>query len=191
MAGSARFTAVLDANTLYPTLVRDLLLSLAQMGLYHARWTTDIESEWTRNLQADRPELAPRLAALVGLMRDAIPDCLVENHRPFLEAIHLPDHDDRHVVAAAVASHADAIVTFNLKHFPAEAVSLYGIEVLHPDNFITRQLQRQPDAALKAIKAMRARWRNPPRSADEMMAALEKRGLSMTAAYLGEVRGLI
>jgi hypothetical protein len=39
MAGSARFTAILDANTLYPMWVRDLLLSLATAGLYHARWT--------------------------------------------------------------------------------------------------------------------------------------------------------
>ena len=95
------------------------------------------------------------------------------------------------MVAAAVASHADAIVTFNLKHFPAEAVNLYGIEVLHPDDFVMRQLQLQPYAALEAIKAMRARWRNPARSANEMMAALEKRGLCMTATYLVEVRGLI
>ena len=61
MAGSARFTAILDANTLYPMLVRDLLLSLATVGLYHARWTAAIHAEWTRNLAQDRPDLAPRL----------------------------------------------------------------------------------------------------------------------------------
>jgi len=37
MAGSARYTAILDANALYPMLVRDLLLSLASAGLHHAR----------------------------------------------------------------------------------------------------------------------------------------------------------
>jgi hypothetical protein len=37
MAGSARYTAFLDANTLYPAPLRDLLLSLAVDGLYHAR----------------------------------------------------------------------------------------------------------------------------------------------------------
>lgn len=174
MAGSARFTAVLDANTLYPTLVRDLLLSLAQMGLYHARWTTEIESEWSRNLAADRPHLADRLPAVVSLMRDAIPDCLVENHHPLIDAIQLPDPDDRHVVAAAIAGHADAIVTFNLKHFPAEAVHPHGIEVVHPDDFVMNQLQLEPYVALEAIKSMRARWKNPPRSADELIGGSGK-----------------
>ena len=39
MAGSARYTALLDANALYPAPVCDALLSLAVAGLFHARWT--------------------------------------------------------------------------------------------------------------------------------------------------------
>lgn len=53
MAGSATYTAVLDACVLYPAPLRDLLLSLASAGLFHARWTPDIENEWTRNLLAN------------------------------------------------------------------------------------------------------------------------------------------
>jgi len=41
MAGSARYTAILDANVLSPNLLRDLLLSLASAGLYHAHWTSE------------------------------------------------------------------------------------------------------------------------------------------------------
>ena len=37
MAGSARYTAILDANVLYPLLMRDVLLSLAHADLYSAR----------------------------------------------------------------------------------------------------------------------------------------------------------
>ena len=47
MAGSARFTTILDACVLYPQLVRDVLLRLAHAGLCHARWSTLIENEWT------------------------------------------------------------------------------------------------------------------------------------------------
>ena len=50
MAGSARFTAILDACVLYPQLVRDVLMRLTFAGLYHARWSATIEEEWTRNL---------------------------------------------------------------------------------------------------------------------------------------------
>lgn len=69
MAGSSRYTAVLDANTLYPAPLRDLLLSLAVEGLYHARWTVQIHDEWVRNLARIRPEIEPRLAKLVELMK--------------------------------------------------------------------------------------------------------------------------
>ena len=77
MAGSARYTAILDANTLYPTLVRDLLLSLAAAGLYHARWTDAIHEEWTRNLAHDKPEYASKLPAIVAAMNRSIRGLLV------------------------------------------------------------------------------------------------------------------
>jgi hypothetical protein len=55
MAGSSQYAAILDANTLYPAPLRDLLLSLAIEGLYHARWTNRIHEEWVRNLIGNRP----------------------------------------------------------------------------------------------------------------------------------------
>ena len=42
MAGSARYTAVLDANVLYPAMLRDVLLSLADADLYSAKWSVHI-----------------------------------------------------------------------------------------------------------------------------------------------------
>ena len=45
MAGSARYTAILDASVLYPLLMRDVLLSLAHADLYSARWSADIQRE--------------------------------------------------------------------------------------------------------------------------------------------------
>ena len=36
--------AILDANVLYPFLLRDLLLSLAQQYLYIPKWSDDIEN---------------------------------------------------------------------------------------------------------------------------------------------------
>ena len=59
MAGSGRYTVILHANVLYPNVLRNLLLSLASAGLYHARWTQRINEEWTRNLLANRPDIAP------------------------------------------------------------------------------------------------------------------------------------
>jgi predicted nucleic acid-binding protein len=191
VAGSARYTAILDANVLYPQLVRDTLLSLAVERLYHARWTTTIHAEWMRHLAQDRPEIAAKLPQLAERMNASVPDSLVTNYERLITSIDLPDPDDRHVVAAAIAGHADAIVTFNTKDFPVDVLQPYGIEVQHPDEFVMNQLQLQKIQALSAIKKMRARWTNPARPAQELIEAYERRGLPMTADLLREAVTLI
>jgi predicted nucleic acid-binding protein len=191
MAGSARYTAVLDANTLYPAPLRDLLLSLATEGLYHARWTARIHDEWVRNLVHKRPEIAPRLAALVALMNQSVPDCLIDNYESLVAGLQLPDPDDRHVLAAAIAGHADAIVTFNLKHFPVSTLAVYQIEALHPDDFVLNQLELRPYEALAAVKKMRARLVRPSQTAAELISTLERSGLPATAAHLRQAQALI
>jgi len=191
MAGSARYTAILDANVLYPNLLRDLLLSLASAGLYHARWTSKINDEWTRNLIANRPDLASKVPLLLELVNQAVPDCLVENYASLIESLVLPDPGDRHVLAAAIAGHADAIVTANLKDFPETVLAQHGIEAQHPDDFVMNQLELRPFEALEVIKRVRARMRHPARSAVELIELLEKSGLPQTAQYLKAHAGLI
>ena len=112
MAGSTTYTAVLDACVLYPAPLRDILLSLADAGLFHARWTLDIQDEWTRNLLSKRPDLnAEQLRTTQDRMIAAIPDCLITRYEPQIAGLSLPDADDRHVLAAAknhVTKHAPA-----------------------------------------------------------------------------------
>jgi predicted nucleic acid-binding protein len=191
VAGSSRYTVILDANVLYPQLLRDTLLSLAGENLYHARWSATINDEWVRSVVKNKPDIAHKLPAVVERMNASVPDCLVTHYEKLADSIELPDRDDRHVVAAAIAGHADAIVTFNLKDFPQAVLEPYGIEVQHPDEFVVNQLQLQKIPALSAIKKMRARWTNPPRSAQDLITAFELRGLPLTADLLREAIALI
>lgn len=192
MAGSATYTAVLDACVLYPAPLRDLLLSLASAGLFHARWTPEIEGEWTRNLLANRPDLnLAQLRITQERMTAAIPDCMVTHYEPLIAGLSLPDPDDRHVLAAAIAGHADAIVTVNLKDFPASILATYSLEAQHPDNFVMNQLELREYEALAAIKRMRARLRNPPRSPVEFIDTLQQNGLVQSARRLRERINLI
>jgi hypothetical protein len=124
-------------------------------------------------------------------MNRSVPDCLVENYEGLIAGLVLPDPDDRHVLAAAIAGHADAIVTFNLKDFPASALDAHLIEAIHPDDFILNQLELRSFEALTAVQKMRARLTRPPQSAAELIATLERSGLPASAARLRRAQALI
>lgn len=191
MAGSARYTAVLDANVLYPALLRDVLLSLAHADLYSAKWSAHIRDEWTRSLLKARPAMREQIQASVAAMEEAIPDCLVTGYEHLIEGLNLPDPDDRHVLAAAITGHADAIITWNHRDFPESVLSAFGIELQTPDEFVLNQIMLRAPVALTALKQMRMRWERPEVTAEALVDLLERRGLPQTAAHLSGMVNLI
>ena len=178
-------TAVYDANLLYPAPLRDLFIRLAQAGLVRARWTESIHEEWLRNVLKDNPQLSPeRLARTRTLMNEAVRDCLVTGHEKLIDALTLPDLNDRHVLAAAIHADAQVIVTCNLKDFPVAMLAQFGVEAQHPDDFLVGLLEAAPDAVVAAIKRQRESLRNPPKSAAELLATFERHGLTESVARL-------
>ena len=193
MAGHARYTALLDACVLYPVAMADALLSLATAGFFAAKWTTKIESEWISSLEDNRPDLVGRLNVRRDSMREAVPDWEVPElaWSPLVLGIELPDPDDVHVLAAAIAGHADCIVTSNLKDFPACILMRYGIEAIDPDTFIINQWDLDPVNAIAAFKRMRARRKKPEAGPEDFAYALEVGGLPTTAGRLRAAAELI
>lgn len=182
-------TAVLDACVLYPAPLRDLLMELALKDLFRARWTAEIHEEWIRNLLAQRPDLArDKLEHTRDLMDSHVRDGLVTGHMPLIEALVLPDPDDRHVLAAAIRCDADVIVTKNLKDFPPDVLADYGIEPLHPDEFVMELLTTHEGMVCSALKTIRDRLKNPPRTPGEYLSTLEQQELIETVVRL---QGLI
>jgi len=86
-----RFTALLDANVLYPFWVRDVLLSFAEAGLYRPRWSARIHAEWSQSLLKARPHLAESIARTIRLMDGAFPEAMVEGYETLMEGLPLPD----------------------------------------------------------------------------------------------------
>lgn len=193
VAGHARYTALLDACVLFPPAVADALISLHVAGLYTARWTARVEHEWLEAVVRDQRAPREKLERRRDAMRRAVPDWEVPvfSYERLISTIDLPDDKDLHVLAAAIAGHADCIVTSNLKDFPAATLQPLGLEAIHPDDFIVNQLDLAPYPALAAIKEMRARRLNPPHSADEFLDVLERNQLISTVARLREAIDLI
>ena len=193
MAGNARYTAVLDACVLVPIAMTDALMSLATAGLFAAKWTTRIEMEWQNALARIRPDLANRLAVRRDSMREAVPDWEIPEAAwtSVAVGVTLPDPDDVHVLAAAVAGHADCIVTSNTRDFPRDILSSFGLEAIDPDRFITAQWDLDPLVAMTAFKYMRARWKRPDATAEQFAEALERCGLPATGRRIREAAELI
>lgn len=179
------FVVVYDANVLYPSTLRDILIRVAQTGLVQAKWTEEILEEVFRSLRAKRPDLDVRsLARTRELMRQAVPDCMVSGHQPLVDILELPDPDDCHVLAAAIRARAQMIVTFNLVDFPAKTLAAWDIEAKHPDDFLVDQFHLDAVAVHKAVQATADAWRNPPGNTNDVLDSLERCGIPQAVALL-------
>lgn len=186
------FTAVYDANVLYPAPLRDLLMRVALTGLFRARWTARIHEEWKRNLLLKRPDLTrAQLERTSAVMDRAVPDAVVRGYDSLCDAIDLPDPDDRHILAAAIHCNASVIVTFNLKDFPAQVLLPFGLEAVHPDEFIADLADLDMAAVLEAARAQRAALKNPPYAVSAFLQCLLKQGLPQSVKLLAHYERLI
>ncbi len=181
----SHYTALLDANVLYPAPMRDLLLQLAVTDLFKARWSADIHREWTEAVLRNEPH---RERAALERTRDLMDlhtrDALVTGYEGLIPTLTLPDADDRHILAAAIAGRCDVIVTQNLKDFPEAVLATFGIEAQHPDDFLCNQMSLAPGLFCSAVRKVRARLKNPPYAVEEYLDTLTRQGLVATVAEL-------
>jgi hypothetical protein len=96
----------------------------------------------------------------------------------------LPDPHDRHVLAAAIHTEADLIVTFNLRDFPASALVPHAITAIHPDEFLLTLFEVEAQRVQQAAEQQRNRLKNPPKSPEEYWQTLTVNGLPQTAERL-------
>lgn len=182
----SKFTVIYDACVLYPAPLRDTLMRLALTDLFKAHWTDHIHEEWINALLRDKKHSRETLEQTRDLMDQHVRDAKVYGYEPLIEGLDLPDPRDRHVLAAAIRCNADAIVTFNLKDFPEESVLQYGIDIIHPDDFILYQIDMAPGLCCRAIQEQRAALKNPPVSVEEFLSNLQKQQLPQTVTKLRE-----
>tara|TARA_R100000750_G_scaffold31677_2_gene20256 strand:+ start:1788 stop:2330 length:543 start_codon:yes stop_codon:yes gene_type:complete len=136
---------LLDTCVLYPTVMREILLGAAGAGLFTPLWSGRILEEWARAARKLGPQGEAQARGEVALVRAAWPRAEVV-WKPSLEArLWLPDPNDAHVLAAAIAGNADVIITLNAKDFPRNVLAEEGLSRADPDAFLLGFWQAEPD----------------------------------------------
>jgi predicted nucleic acid-binding protein len=143
--------ALLDANVLFPTVLREILLAVAARGVFVPLWSARLLEEWARATVKLGPGAEDVARGEIALLRAAWPAAEVAP-APSVEArLWLPDPDDVHVLAAAIAGSADLIVTFNAGDFPRATLAEEGLERQDPDQFLCALHVRHPADVAAAV----------------------------------------
>lgn len=177
------FPVFLDTCVLYPIVLTDTLLRIAEQSVFRPHWSEHVLEELRRNLvklpQLDEAAVERRL----GHMVTAFPHAMVTGYEPLIEGMEC-DPKDRHVMAAAVHSDCQVVVTYNLKDFPEAAMASHQIEAVHPDTFLLDQLDLYPEAVVHALWRQSAAAARPKLTPLQLIAAFEKLELRYFASEL-------
>jgi hypothetical protein len=159
----------LDACVLVPISLCDVLLELADAGLYSPRWSEAILGETERALVADLGIPPDKAAHRVAAMRGGAPEAATSGFEALIPKMR--NHPkDRHVLALAAHAECDAIVTANISDFPLHALAPHGLRAVHPDSFLVGLTEQAPDAVWEALDRKRRLYRNPPLTMGEFAA---------------------
>ena len=181
------FDSTYDACVLHPAGLRDFLVRLALTGLFRAHWSDEILDEMVASILARHPDLQKaRLERTRELMCNAVPDCLVSGYQDLMGDLDLPDPNDRHVLAAAIRSGSQVIVTENINDFPSATLETYNIEAQTPDVFVLHLIDLSPTTVANVVQPQATALKKPPMSVSDVLDRLARSGLPRSVAALRE-----
>jgi predicted nucleic acid-binding protein len=164
------FGVVLDACALFPNSLRDTLLRASRANLYRLQLTDDLLEEMRRNLVKKRIS-EQKAQALVELIKSEFAESFITHHHLLIGSMPV-NEKDRHVLAAAVATNAQVIVTQNLKHFPPRLLEPFGVEAQSPDEFLVHLFYFDPERVLQVLHVQAETLRKPPKTVEELLDTL-------------------
>ncbi|MCO5309851.1 MAG: PIN domain-containing protein [Austwickia sp.] len=177
------FPVYFDTCALYPGMVADVILRIAEEGAYSPHWSLDVLTELRRNL-AKIPSVEEGGAdRRIAAMQTAFPRASVDGYRGLIDSMACAE-EDRHVLAAAVYAKCQVLVTYNIRDFPTESTIPHGVAVVHPDQFLLDQLDLHPRWVIRSLLAIQQASRKPRLSASALLESLARSGL---AGFTAEV----
>jgi hypothetical protein len=172
---------LIDTCVLYPSILRGILMGCAKVGVFTPLWSDRIIEEWRR--AGDRngigAEAAIEIALVTSDWRGAIVDVLDGSE----DELTLPDVNDRHVLAAAIAGDADELLTANISDFPTRILGQYGVIRRHPDEFLLELALAQPDVVSAVIDDVHQRAEQGKGERINRRKMLQKSGVPRVAKW--------
>lgn len=146
---------LIDACVLFPTVLRDIVLGCAGAGLFVPLWSQRILDEWHHAAARLGPEAGLIAQGEITLLRQRWPKAERAPEPEHEAALDLPDAADKHVLAVAIGSRAQVLLTLNLRDFPRRALAAHGIEARAPDDFLMQLWLAAPAPVEAAVARVR------------------------------------
>lgn len=168
---------------LYSRVLRDYLLYAADEEILVIAWSRRILGEVTEHLTANIAGFTEESAArLRSAMNRAFPYAETQptaDDSVKLSGVLLADEDDRHVLAAAIATEATVLCTANTKGFPTSVVAPFDLTVMTPDALLNMLISERPTQMLAVHPTAVARLRGA--SDESTIGALHRAGAPSAA----------
>ncbi|MGE4612030.1 MAG: PIN domain-containing protein [Paracoccaceae bacterium] len=148
---------LMDACILFPTVMREILIETAAAGGFAPLWSDKILDEWRHAAGRADFEVGGIAGVEIALLKANWPDAMVQADSTVIETLSLPDRNDRHVLAAAIAGDAEFLLTRNLKDFPTKTLARHDIIRREPDGFLMEFAQNGPVDMLVVGRKVQAR----------------------------------
>lgn len=178
-----------DTNVLFPFSIMDLMLALTEDAIHEVVWTEALLAEWERVIVREHHRAAESAASITAAIRGFFPEGRIaeEEYAQHIQAMPGDDPDDRRHMAAAVASRAQLIVTWNLADFPAEPLAELGVRVTDPDAYLCELIHELPNEVVATVVRLAAEKRRPPKTPSDLANDLAKAGVPAFAERLRAV----
>lgn len=147
----ADYRIILDACVLANHGVCDLLLRLSERPrLIVPRWSAEILTE-VRRTHVGKLKWPVHLAdSFQSQIRTAFPEAEVTGFESLIPVLK-NEAKDRHVLAAAIRGKCPLILTFNLKHFPADALKSWAVCASHPQDYLLILYEMEPKQVMACL----------------------------------------
>ncbi len=152
---------VLDACVLMSTVLRQLLLRVADLGVFQPVWTERIGEEWRRNAARLWQVPPDMLAERWDAMNQRFPGAMESDIQAYEAVLRYSDPKDFHVIAAGLARRARCglqhtptvrVMTWNLKDFNRSELRRQGLDAFAPDHFLAQWWQADAQKLEAAVR---------------------------------------